>query len=265
MDSLIKYIGSVYIHSLSPFLAEIIGSFYFSADEEIQINVFKLYYSWKHFIDRSVLEKIRVTFLMDAMKEKLIRERPQIVIKYDEFNKRQELIRDSEKRLNEEKLKKQAISDILSSESDEKSPKTSPVRKQNKNYSAMSESTALISQYNNMNFFKKNAGDRSTGNFKANTYSRGSRGNSRPKNEDFPRPTKSGQGIFSNIEGNSSKILDSIPNQNILISSNSLIKGIEDLIKINNYNISNSTNFTKLMPIDRSPYPLLKSLFTVDQ
>ena len=56
------------------------------ADEETKILLFKLYYAWKHFMEPNILDNIRRRFRLDEMKEKLLREKPDLIQRYDRYN-----------------------------------------------------------------------------------------------------------------------------------------------------------------------------------
>jgi len=57
-----------------------------SIEEENKISLFKLYYSWKHYVGKKILDELRFKLGLDRLKEKLLRERPEIIEKYDNYN-----------------------------------------------------------------------------------------------------------------------------------------------------------------------------------
>ena len=88
IDSIIKLVGLDYleIFSRSNDLYKIFYEAYLNSSEEIRIGLFKLYYSWKHYIDSNILELLNRRCNFDELKEKLKRERPEIIDKYDKYN-----------------------------------------------------------------------------------------------------------------------------------------------------------------------------------
>jgi len=57
-----------------------------NSDEENKISLFKLYYSWKHYVDKDILDELKNKLILNRLKEKLMRERPEIIEKYDKYN-----------------------------------------------------------------------------------------------------------------------------------------------------------------------------------
>lgn len=57
-----------------------------SSDEETKICLFKLYYSWKHFISKEILDTLKHRLNLDKFQEKIKRERPEIIERYDRYN-----------------------------------------------------------------------------------------------------------------------------------------------------------------------------------
>ena len=85
IDFLIKSLGAQF----SIFFNHIFRMFeeaYNVADEETKILLFKLYYAWKHFMEPNILDNIRRRFRLDEMKEKLLREKPDLIQRYDRYN-----------------------------------------------------------------------------------------------------------------------------------------------------------------------------------
>lgn len=74
------------IFSRSDDLFNIFYEAYSFSDEENKISLFKLYYSWKHYVSKEILDNLRNKLGLNKLKEKLMRERPEIIEKYDKYN-----------------------------------------------------------------------------------------------------------------------------------------------------------------------------------
>jgi len=86
IDSLIKHIGKDFIQNISPNIFRIYEEAYTSADDENKINLFKLYYSWKYFLDSALIESLCSRFNFNKMKSDLQRDKPELIEKYDKYN-----------------------------------------------------------------------------------------------------------------------------------------------------------------------------------
>lgn len=74
------------IFSRSDDLFNIFYEAYRFSDEENKISLFKLYYSWMHYVSKEILDNLRNKLGLNRLKEKLLRERPEIIEKYDKYN-----------------------------------------------------------------------------------------------------------------------------------------------------------------------------------
>jgi len=97
IDSLIKHFGKEFIQHISPHIFRIFEEAYTLADEENKINLFKLYYSWKYFLDSALIESICSRFNFSKMKRDLQRDKPELIEKYDKYNEtvRETLMKDA--------------------------------------------------------------------------------------------------------------------------------------------------------------------------
>jgi hypothetical protein len=86
IDNLIKTIGADFIYLITPHIFRIFEEAYISADEENKINLFKLYYAWKYFLDPIILGRICDRFSFNEKKRALMQTRPDMIEKYDQFN-----------------------------------------------------------------------------------------------------------------------------------------------------------------------------------
>lgn len=86
IDSIIKNMGTEFIRFLSPHLFRIFEETYVLSDEDGKISLFKLFYAWKYFIDVNILESLNSKFNFNETKKALMRNRPEIIEKYDKFN-----------------------------------------------------------------------------------------------------------------------------------------------------------------------------------
>jgi hypothetical protein len=99
IDSIIKNMGAEFIRFLSPHLFRIFEETYILSDEEGKISLFKLYYAWKYFIDVNILESLSSRFNFNETKRILMRDRPELIEKYDKFNEgvRDNILREKER------------------------------------------------------------------------------------------------------------------------------------------------------------------------
>jgi len=74
------------IFSKSDDLFNIFFEAYRFSDEDNKISLFKLYYSWMHYVSKEILDNLRNKLGLNKLKEKLLRERPEIIEKYDKYN-----------------------------------------------------------------------------------------------------------------------------------------------------------------------------------
>lgn len=95
VDSLIKNIGSEYVDSLSPHIIRMFEDTYKLADLETRINLFKLYYAWKYFLDKKLLNEINIRFNLTEIRKYLEINRPEIIEKYDKYNENERLRREA--------------------------------------------------------------------------------------------------------------------------------------------------------------------------
>lgn len=86
IDSLIKHIGKEFIQYVSPHIFRIFEEAYTLSDEENKINLFKLYYSWKYYLDSALIESLCSRFNFTKMKRDLQRDKPELIEKYDKYN-----------------------------------------------------------------------------------------------------------------------------------------------------------------------------------
>ncbi len=75
-----------YVDEFKSFIFEIFSECYNNVNQENKIHLFKLYYTWKYLIPNEILEKLRIKFNFDEMKEEIKRTNPQLIEKYDNYN-----------------------------------------------------------------------------------------------------------------------------------------------------------------------------------
>ena len=76
-----------YVNEFKSFIFEIFSECYINVNQENKIHLFKLYYTWKYLIPNEILEKLREKFSFDEMKEEIKRTNPQLIERYDNYNK----------------------------------------------------------------------------------------------------------------------------------------------------------------------------------
>lgn len=83
-----KFVGLDYLEILyqSNELITIFYDAYRNSSEDTKIKLFKLYYAWKHYIHPEFLEELNKKLNLDGLKEKLLRENPDVIERYDKFN-----------------------------------------------------------------------------------------------------------------------------------------------------------------------------------
>lgn len=88
IDSVIKnkLISSDFLPFLAPQIFRIFEEAYSISDEDNKINLFKLYYSWKYFLDSNILDSLSSRFNFKEMKRVLSQTRPDIIEKYENYN-----------------------------------------------------------------------------------------------------------------------------------------------------------------------------------
>jgi hypothetical protein len=95
VDSLIKNIGFEYIDNVTPHIYRVFEDTYKPADFETRINLFKLYYAWKYFLDPKILNDLYVRFNLAEIRKFLELNRPDIIEKYDKYNENERIRREA--------------------------------------------------------------------------------------------------------------------------------------------------------------------------
>ena len=104
IDSLIKNFEGSFIPVFSKQIVNLFSEAYSVSDNETKINLFKLYYSWKYFFEPKVLTALRDKYDLDEIKRQIQITNPEIIERYDKFNKEQEM-----KRMNVNKQDKRIV------------------------------------------------------------------------------------------------------------------------------------------------------------
>jgi hypothetical protein len=86
IDSLMKNWGYYFTPHLSPHIFRIFEEAYNYADEAQKLSLFKLHYTWKYIINENIYESINSWFNLLEMKKNLMKEKPEIIEKYDRYN-----------------------------------------------------------------------------------------------------------------------------------------------------------------------------------
>jgi hypothetical protein len=94
IDSLIKRLGGKYCDFIIPYLFRIFEDTFMASNDQEKIQLFKLYYAWKYFIDQTILSQMNIRFNLNELKEYLLRTEPGIIAKYDQYNESERIRRD---------------------------------------------------------------------------------------------------------------------------------------------------------------------------
>ena len=91
IDSLFKSVGKDYIDKLCKYLFVSFKECFTMSDFNDRILLFKIFYTWKYLVPKSILDIIRNDLKLDEFKEIFIKTNPGKIEKYDDFNKNMKL------------------------------------------------------------------------------------------------------------------------------------------------------------------------------